>query len=169
MQRGVDPFVVVIAAPSADVGALRSIRPHGSVRELVFVDNPDGGRSAGLNAAVRAADAEVVVRVDARSVVRDDHVARCVARLHRDPEIGVVGGVQRPEAYSGAVRDRGIARALRNRWLLGNADYRRPGTGRATDTVYLGAFRLSELAELGGYDELLDANEDFELSRTLPL
>jgi hypothetical protein len=31
------------------------------------------------------------------------------------------------------------------------------------DTVYLGAFRRDELVMFGGYDESLDANEDFEL------
>jgi pimeloyl-ACP methyl ester carboxylesterase len=52
---------------------------------------------------------------------------------------------------------------LRNRWLLGNAGYRRPGASGPVDTVYLGAFRREELLELGGYDERLDANEDFEV------
>jgi hypothetical protein len=162
-QRDVEPFAVVIAAPYDDAERLRAIRPHGAVRALVFVDNPDGERSAGLNAAARAAGAEIVVRIDARSVVRADHVARCVARLRAAPTVGVVGGVQRPEATSGTVRDRGIARALRNPWLLGNAAYRRPGASGVTDTVYLGAFRATELLDLGGYDERLDANEDFEL------
>jgi succinoglycan biosynthesis protein ExoA len=163
MQRAVDPFTVVIAAPAADLQRLRLLEPNGSVRMVRLVHNEGGSRSAGLNAAARAADAEIVVRVDARSVVRDDYVARCVARLVTDHTVGVVGGVQRPEAYSGRVRERGIVRALRNRWLLGNADYRRPGAGGATDTVYLGAFRADELLALGGYDERLDANEDFDL------
>jgi succinoglycan biosynthesis protein ExoA len=162
-QRGVDGFTVVIAAPARDVRRLRSVQPAGTVRAVWLVENDDGGRSAGLNAAARVADAEILVRVDARSVVRDDYVARCIARLAADGTVGVVGGVQRPEAYSGRVRDRGIARALRNRWLLGNADYRRPGAGGATDTVYLGAFRAADLLALGGYDERLDANEDFDV------
>ena len=164
VQRGVEPFSVVIASPCDDVEALRAIRPRGAVRALVFVENPSGERSAGLNVAVRAACAEIVVRVDARSVVRADHVTSCVARLHADPTIGMVGGVQRPEAFSGSVRARGIARALRNPWLLGNAAYRRPGASGATDTVYLGAFRVRELLGLGGYDERLEANEDYDLS-----
>jgi GT2 family glycosyltransferase len=164
VQRNVEPFVVVIAAPTADVERLRAIEPRGAVRSLVPVENPGGARSAGLNAAVRAAGAEIVVRVDARSVVSADHVERCVTRLHADPAVGMVGGVQRPEAFSASVRDRGVARALRNPWMLGNASYRRPGASGATDTVYLGAFRSRELLDLGGYDERLAANEDYDLS-----
>jgi len=53
---------------------------------------------------------------------------------------------------------------LRNRWLLGNADYRDPAASGPTDTVYLGAFRTAELRRVR-YDESLTANEDFDLCR----
>ena len=162
-QCGVGPFTVYVAAPEAEHAALRTLAAHGTVREIVPVANPGGSRCAGLNAALRAADADVVVRVDARSRVRRDHVARSVARLRDDQEVGVVGGVQWPSARSDAVAERATVRALRNRWLLGNAGYRRPGAAGPVDTVYLGAFRRTELLDLGGYDERLDANEDFEL------
>ena len=47
----------------------------------------------------------------------------------------------------------------------GNADYRRADGGGPSDTAYLGAFRRAELLALGGYDERLEANEDFDLCR----
>jgi succinoglycan biosynthesis protein ExoA len=162
-QRGVEPFELVVAAPRADHERLRTLRVHGAVCAIVAVENPGGARSAGLNAALRAAGSEIVVRVDARSIVPEDYVVRCVARLQADAGVGVVGGVQHPEAPSPTIRERGIVRALRNRWMLGNAAYRNPGRGGCADTVYLGAFRRDELLELGGYDERLGANEDFEL------
>jgi hypothetical protein len=112
---------------------------------------------------VCATSADVVVRVDARSRPGPGYVASCAARLAADPEVGVVGGVQRPAVHGGTVRARGIARALRNPWVLGGARYRREGAHGPADTVYLGAFRRTELLALGGYDERLDANEDFEL------
>jgi hypothetical protein len=162
-QRDVAPFVVVIAAPGGEHASLRALRVGGAVHEIVLVDNPDGARCAGLNLAVAHADAELLVRVDARSRVHDDHVARCVERLTGDDSVGVVGGVQWPVAVDEDVAGRATVRALRNRWLLGNAGYRRPGAAGPVDTVYLGAFRRAELHELGGYDERLAANEDFEL------
>jgi hypothetical protein len=162
-QRGVAPFDVAIAVPAADEAVVRDLCPWGAVRRVISVGNESGQRCPGLNAAVRAVSAEVVVRVDARSIVCPEHVARCVDRLATSRSVGVVGGAQRPQALDQGVRPRGVARALRNPWLLGNAAYRRPGTEGLTDTVYLGAFRRAELLELGGYDEHLDANEDFDL------
>jgi len=162
-QEGCDPFTVFIAAPEAEHVPMQALATTGAVRAVIPVANPGGARGAGLNLAIGAADAEVVVRVDARSRVRPDHVARCVARLADDPDVGVVGGVQWPCALTEDAGERGTVRALRNRWLLGNAGFRRPGASGPFDTVYLGAFRRRELLDLGGYDERLDANEDFEL------
>jgi len=162
-QTDVAPFAVYVAAPEGEHAALRALGAAGAVREIVPVVNPGGKRCAGLNAAVRAAGADVVVRVDARSRVQPDHVARCAIRLAGDPSVGVVGGVQWPSPLANDRSERATVRALRNRWLLGNAGYRRPGASGPVDTVYLGAFRRAELLDLGGYDERLDANEDFEL------
>jgi hypothetical protein len=90
-------------------------------------------------------------------------VRRVVARLESRPDVGVAGGVQRATPPPGAgTWQQGIALALRNRWMLGGAAYRRPGRGGPVDTVYLGAFRRRELVEIR-YDESLDANEDFEI------
>jgi hypothetical protein len=162
-QKGCAEFAVYIAAPEEDLPALHALVIGGAVRAVIPVASPSGARCAGLNLAIRAADAEVVVRVDARSRLHPDHVARCVARLADDANIGVVGGVQWPCARTEDAGERGTVRSLRNRWLLGNARYRRPGASGPVDTVYLGAFRRRELLDLGGYDERLHANEDFEL------
>jgi len=159
------PFVIelLIAGPPTEVARYEGAGCGGRLAAVRAVGNPGGGRSAGLNRATAAARATTIVRVDARSRVPQDYVARCLARLESDPAVGVVGGVQWPEPVGTSVAGRGAARALRNRWLLGNPAYRRPGAGGAVDTVYLGAFRRAELVALGGWDEGLDANEDFDL------
>jgi hypothetical protein len=100
--------------------------------------------------------------VDARSTLPIDYVERCAGRLQSVPSIGVVGGSQQPGAAHGVIR-RGIARALGNRLALGGAKYRSRGASGPVDTVYLGTWRRRDLLELGGFDERLLANEDFEL------
>ena len=153
---------MLIAAPPAQHGVLSAIEARGAVSTVRLVRNPCGERSTGLNRAVHEATAPFVVRVDARSVVPPNYVAKCVGRLNGDAAVGVVGGVQRPSAKDDSPRARGIARALRNPWVLGAAKYRRPGSAGSADTVYLGAFRRDELLATR-YDEEMVANEDFDL------
>jgi succinoglycan biosynthesis protein ExoA len=163
-QTGAGTLEVLVAAPPDEHSALADLPTAGAVQTVTLVANPDGRRSAGLNRALHQAQTATVVRVDARSVPPPDYVARCVARLAANPAVGVVGAIQRPAAHDpnpGAAR--GIARALRNPWLLGAAPYRQPGGRGPADTAYLGAFRRHELLAAGGYDERLEANEDFDL------
>jgi glycosyltransferase involved in cell wall biosynthesis len=149
---------ILAATPAADHDALPP--------SAIWIDNPNGARSAGLNLALAVATGSIVCRIDARSTLPPDYVRRCVARLSEDAAVGVVGGRQRPAVdATNKVMARGIVRALRNPWALGGADYRRPGRFGPTDTVYLGAFRRDELLVLGGYDEHLDANEDFDMAQ----
>jgi succinoglycan biosynthesis protein ExoA len=162
-QVGAGTLEVLVAAPPDEHRGLADLPARGAVQTVSLVANPDGGRSAGLNRALYRARAATVVRVDARSVPPPDYIARCVARLAAHPAIGVVGAIQRPATRDPGAGARGIARALRNPWLLGAAPYRRVGGGGPADTAYLGAFRRHELLARGGYDERLDANEDFDL------
>ena len=162
-QTGAGTLEALIAAPPDEHRGLADLPARGAVQTVRLVANPDEGRSAGLNRALHQAQAATVVRVDARSVPPPDYVARCVARLAANPGIGVVGAIQRPATHDAGAGARGIARALRNPWLLGGAAYRRAGRGGPADTAYLGAFRRHELLARGGYDERLEANEDFDL------
>ncbi|HEV2310328.1 MAG TPA: glycosyltransferase [Acidimicrobiia bacterium] len=165
-QQGPVHLEVLLAVPPEEHSALAGLDAHvgdGMVSSVRLVSNPGGARCTGLNHALSLARGDVVARADARSMPSRDYVARAVARLDTAPDVGVVGGVQRPVCVADGVAARGIARALRNPWLLGGAVYRRPGGGGNADTAYLGVFRTAELRALGGWDERLAANEDFDL------
>jgi succinoglycan biosynthesis protein ExoA len=165
-QQESGPMEVIIAAPPRQHARLRALKTRGAVATVVLVGNPGGERSLGLNRAIAMASAPFIVRVDARSVLPPDYIAKCVSRLQRDPSVAVVGGVQRPRARSTAPRAAGIARALRNPWVLGGARYRRPGSQGPADTVYLGVFHRQELLDTP-YDAMLAANEDYDLCARL--
>ncbi len=156
---------VIIAAPHVDHFDLHDVFESWTRGPVRLLANPSGSRSVGLNACLDAATGEHAVRVDARSRLSPDHVRRGVQRLVDTPTVGVVGGHQVASVEPVApVVARGIARALQNRWLLGNAAYRDPAASGAVDTVYLGAYRTAEARAIR-YDERLDANEDFDLCR----
>jgi succinoglycan biosynthesis protein ExoA len=154
---------LVIAARPADLGELRELRPQGAVTSIVLVENGSGSRSTGLNLAAQAASGVQLCRLDARSRPGPGYVATCVARLNADVTVGVVGAPQRPFSASASPVARGIARCLSNPWALGGAAYRRARHAGPVDTAYLGTFRRSELLSIGGYDEQLEANEDYDL------
>jgi len=108
-----------------------------------------------------------VCRVDARSVVPPVYVRRCVEVLATRHDVVVVGGAQIATAYGTSVMERGIARALNNRFSMGGARYRSGAPSGPDETVYLGSFRLEDLIRTGGWDESLPTNQDFELNRRL--
>ena len=134
--------------------------------DLQVVENPRRRTSTSLNEGLAAASGDVLVRLDARSRVQPDYVRRCVDVLTERPEVGVVGGRQVPTPRSGSVLDRGITRALRNRYTTGLARYRRATEAGPTDTVWMGVFRAEELRALGGWDDEVALNEDWALNRT---
>ena len=155
---------IVLAAPAMDHPDLHAVFGSWTRGPVRVLENPSGSRTVGLNAGLDAARGDYAVRVDARSFLSPDHVRLGVERLAGTPAIGVVGGHQAASIDSRApIAARGIARALQNRWLLGNAPYRDRAASGSVDTVYLGAFRTAEASAIR-YDERLDANEDFDLS-----
>jgi glycosyltransferase involved in cell wall biosynthesis len=135
---------------------------HGHV-----LSNPTGTTPSNLNAGLAKATGEIVCRVDARSFVEPHHVRTCVEVLTGRPEVQVVGGSQVAVAGDRHPVSVGIARALNNRWSMGFARYRAGKPSGPADTVYLGAFRTDDLRAVGGWDERLATNQDFELNRRM--
>ncbi|NNE97133.1 MAG: glycosyltransferase [Acidimicrobiales bacterium] len=129
--------------------------------------NPGGNTPSNLNAGLRWAEGEYIVRVDARSAIPSDYLARTTGILVNRPDVVAVGGSQVAAPRSGSTVHRAIAEALNNPWAMGGSRYRRGAKSGPADTVYLGVFRRSELAEAGGWNEHFSTNQDFELSQRL--
>ncbi len=129
--------------------------------DVVVVDNPSGRTPSGLNAAIRAGDAPIVVRVDGHSALSAGYVRRAVEIL-RDTGAVNVGGVQRPEPTSPF--EQAVADATTS-WLgTGGASYRVGSRAADVDTVYLGVFERTALEAVGLFDERLVRNQDYELN-----
>ena len=127
---------------------------------LRVVDNPWGHTPAGLNAAIRRATGEFLVRVDSRAVVAPDYVRSCVEALLTSGA-DVAGGLQRPTGR-GSVAS-AIAAAMTCPFGVGNAAFRYAKRARWTESVYLGAYRREVFERLGLFDEELLRNQDDEL------
>ncbi len=131
---------------------------------LVVVDNPLGRTPSGLNRAIAASSGDVIVRCDAHAELPPGYIARTVELLDATGA-GNVGGVQ--QAVGVAPVQRAVAAGMTTPLGVGDARFHRGGAAGPVDTVYLGAFRRTALADVGGYDESLVRNQDYELNHRL--
>lgn len=161
--------VVVDGGSSDDTARIAKEALHRSdLARWDVISNPVGTTPSNLNAGLRWARGDVLIRVDARSSIPSDYVRRMAAVLD-DPAIAVVGGHQCAtvgEAASDMAR--GIARALENPLVNGGSRYRNhTASSGPCDTAYLGVFRTSQLRSIGGWSEEFTSNQDFDLARRM--
>ena len=153
--------IVIAVGPSRDrtsevVDSLVAQHPR-----VIRVDNPSGRTPSGLNAAIAATDAEVIVRVDGHALVPSDYVRRGVETLVRTGADNV-GGIMDAEGVSPF--QRAVAAAMTSKFGVGGAAFHVGGQEGEALTVYLGCFRRSALARVGGYDESMIRAQDWEMN-----
>ncbi len=143
-----------------EIATFQRSRPEFCVR---VVENAKRNIPAGLNQAIRAAEGEIIVRLDAHSMPRPDYVARCVEALNQG--LGVnIGGVWEIQPGAPGWVARGIAAAASHPFGVGDAHYRFSERAQAVDTVPFGAFHTSLIQRIGPFDETLLTNEDYEFN-----
>lgn len=128
---------------------------------ICSVENPSGGRSSGLNAAIRATSGEIIVRVDGHSKLPEGYVSQAVKSLVQSGAANV-GGIQR--AVGRTRFETSVSIALQSRFGMGGSHYRTGGVEGSVDTVYLGTFLRTAVERIGLFDESLEGNEDYELN-----
>ncbi len=153
--------IVIAVGPSHDRTAeiVRGISAlHANV---LMVENPSGRTPSGLNAAIAATDAEVVVRVDGHALVPNDYVSQGVQTLERTGADNV-GGIMAAEGES--AYQHAVAAAMTSRFGVGGAAFHIGGEEGPALTVYLGCFRRSALDRVGGFDETMIRAQDWEMN-----
>ncbi len=131
--------------------------------DLIIVDNPKQNIPAALNTAIAAAKGEVVVRLDGHSIPSPDYVVCSVKGIEEG--LGQnVGGVW--EIFPGAETwmAESIAIAAAHPVGVGDAKYRYTDKAAEVETVPFGAFRKTLIEQVGGFDEDLLTNEDYEFN-----
>jgi succinoglycan biosynthesis protein ExoA len=132
--------------------------------EVRVVDNPDRNIPAGLNRALAAARGRYVVRLDAHCVPREDYVERSIAALDAGLGDCVGGAIDIVPADDAGLFGHAIASAVAHPIGVGDAKYRYSTSAGRVDTVPFGAFRRELFERLGGFDERLLSNQDYELN-----
>jgi glycosyltransferase involved in cell wall biosynthesis len=130
-----------------------------------LVDNPRRIVSTALNEAIRLAQGEIILRVDAHTVVEDDYVAACIDVLRRSGADNV-GGPWRA-APGDSFWSRSIAATFQHPFAVGGARSHRLDYEGPADSVYLGCWRRRVFDEVGLFDEELVRNQDDEFNLRL--
>lgn len=146
----------------AVVTAYAGRRPEIPLR-VVHCD--DAGAGAAMNAGIKAAIGDVIVRLDGHSAPNPEYIARALNNLD-EPNAGVVGGVWEIAPGGQSLRSRAIALAVGSDLGSGGAAYRHAGRAQIhdVDTVPFGCYRRELWKTLGGYNSSLLVVEDGEFN-----
>jgi succinoglycan biosynthesis protein ExoA len=152
--------IVIALGPSKDRTAVVAKELAEDPR-ITIVDNPTGRTPNGLNAAIAASRYPIIARVDGHAMIPPDYLGTAVALLERTGADNV-GGLM--SAMGVTPVEQAVAWAMTSKLGVGNAPFHVGGSEGPADTVYLGVFRRTALARVGGYDETFRRAQDWELN-----
>ncbi|HUI88104.1 MAG TPA: glycosyltransferase family 2 protein [Anaerolineales bacterium] len=137
-------------------------REHPDV-SLCVVDNARRAIPAALNLAINSSHGEIILRLDAHSRPNPEYVERCVQALEDGKGVNVGGVWEIRPGAAGWIAE-SIAVAASHPLGVGDAMYRLNPKAGAVDTVPFGALRRELIDRIGGFDETLLSNEDYEFN-----
>lgn len=128
------------------------------------IDNEERIVSTALNAGIRAARGEVIIRMDAHTRYAPDYIRQSLTTL-RETGADNVGGpwVARGTQYVG----KAIAATFHSPFVMGGARSHDPDYEGVVDSVYLGCWPRSVFERVGLFDEELVRNQDDEFNLRL--
>ena len=159
------PLELILAlGPSKD--ATNQIAADIAARDprVVLLDNPRGLTTVGLNAAIKIAKYDFIVRVDAHSEPAPGYLADGMRILH-ETGAALLGGIMAARGRSAF--QKAVAWAYTSRFGIGGAAYHVGGAAGEAESAYLGIFRKSALEKVGGYDEAIIRGEDWDLAQRI--
>jgi succinoglycan biosynthesis protein ExoA len=131
-------------------------REHPQLRVL---NNPGRIVSTGLNAAIRAARGDVIVRMDAHTAYAPDYVRQCLAVMNESGADNVGGPMQ---TQANTFMQEAIRLVFHSAWVVGGARSHDPTYEGFVDTVIYGCWKKSVFDRVGLFDEELVRNQDDE-------
>jgi succinoglycan biosynthesis protein ExoA len=128
---------------------------------LRVFDNPEKIAATGLNRAIREAQGEIILRMDAHTIYAANYVRSCLEVL-KETNADNVGGpaLTRADGYLAQA----IAHAFHAPFAVGGAKFRDPQYEGPASTVPYGCWRKSTLECIGLFDVDMVRGQDDELN-----
>jgi glycosyltransferase involved in cell wall biosynthesis len=133
-------------------------------KRIKLLDNERGLTTVGLNAAVKIAKHDYIVRIDAHSEPEPNYFQDGIRSL-LEQDADEVGGIMQAKGHSAF--QKAVAYAYTSRWGIGAASYHIGGQAGEAESAYLGIFKKSALERVGGYDESIIRGEDWDLAQRI--
>jgi glycosyltransferase involved in cell wall biosynthesis len=157
---------IIIADGMSTDGTREIIQRAGSKRDNVhIINNEQGIVPTGLNAALRKAKGEIIIRIDGHCEIAPDFVKRCVGHLQQRKADGVGGPI---ETIGETFWAKTIATAMSSPFGVGGSAFRTVKDKEMfVDTIPFPAYRRSTVERAGLFDEELVRNQDDEYNYRL--
>jgi len=153
---------ILVADGMSDDGTRDLLRQYSQTAKNVhMIDNPGRIVSTGLNAAIGAANGDIIIRLDAHTTYARDYVRECV-RVLQQSGADNVGGAWVAEGR-GRV-GKAIAAAFGSPFCSGGGKAHDPHYEGEVDTVYLGCWSRTVFDRAGLFDASLVRNQDDEFN-----
>ncbi len=153
--------IILGVGPSSDNTKQIAAELEASEPRVKVVSNLSGKTASALNIAASIATGDYLVRVDTHCELEKDYIEEAIQTIIRTGAANV-GGVQKAEGKTRV--ETSIAMGMTSRFGVGNSRFHYGGKEGPSDTVYLGVYDAEIFRELGGFNETLIRNQDYELN-----
>jgi len=151
--------IIVIDDGSEDT-TYDEARAH-ATSDVVVLQQSNGGKHSALNTGLERATGEVIVTVDADSIIAENALEQIVAELEANPAVGAIAGTVKLQHTETLVEKLQVLE-----YAIGINTFRRAFAAVGFVNVVpgcLGCFRRAAIDDVGGYDgDTL--TEDFDLT-----
>ena len=157
-------FETIIVDGDSDDETVSIVQQYSAQQSLhlKLIHNPQRTIPSSLNLGIKNASGEIIVRLDAHSRPTKNYLQACLNALN-ESGAEVAGGAWDVKAGDDTIIAAAIAAAVSSPLGAGDAAYRlNQNQAREVDTVPFGCFRRETWERVGGYNEELFANEDYE-------
>lgn len=134
--------------------------------EITIIENTKRTIPAAINLAAENSRGKYLIRLDAHSIPDKDYICTSIELLESGKAQNV-GGTWNIQPGDQSCVAKAIARAASHLLGAGDARYRISSKSGFVDTVPFGAFSKETFNQLGGFNEDLLSNEDYEFNARL--